>query len=234
MTTSHKDSAVQQIFSQQPLMLQQLENLCHINSCSDNLPGLSQVAALLESLFLPLADTVTYHPLPAYLSYDMQGIQTAQALGDCLWFQKRPHLASRILLCGHMDTVYSKSHPFQQVTQRDNHYLNGPGAADMKGGLIVMLHALDAFERLPCASRIGWDVLITSDEEIGSPSSSQLFTQLAARYQAALIYEPSTTPEGGFAKNRKGSGKFTLTATGKAAHAGRALDQGRNAIVYLA
>jgi glutamate carboxypeptidase len=81
---------------------------------------------------------------------------------------------------------------------------------------------------------MGWDVLINSDEEIGSPASGSLFKEVAHRYQAALVYEPAMTPKGTLAKNRKGSGKLTLVATGRAAHAGRAFDEGRNAICYLA
>jgi glutamate carboxypeptidase len=104
----------------------------------------------------------------------------------------------------------------------------------MKGGLIVMLHALSAFEQSPLAHQMGWDVLINSDEEIGSPASSIIFDKLAPDYQAALVYEPAMTATGTLAKNRKGSGKLTLIATGKAAHAGRAFDEGRNAICYLA
>lgn len=234
MSQFSKDNAVSQIFTHQPVMLQQLENLCNLNSGSNNLAGLAQVAAMLEKLFLPIVDAATYKPLLPYLSWDLQGLPTQQPLGDCLFLQKRPDLTSRILLCGHMDTVYGSNHPFQKVTRLDQKHLNGPGVADMKGGLLVILHALSAFEQLPCATNIGWDVLITSDEELGSPSSNQIFAELAPRYQAALVYEPSTTPEGCFAKNRKGAGKFTLIATGKAAHAGRALDQGRNAILYLA
>ena len=104
----------------------------------------------------------------------------------------------------------------------------------MKGGLVVMLHALAAFERSPHADTLGWDVLINADEEIGSPASSQFFSEIKSRYQAVLVYEPAMNAKGTLAKNRKGSGKLTVVATGKAAHAGRAFYEGRNAICFLA
>jgi glutamate carboxypeptidase len=133
-----------------------------------------------------------------------------------------------------MDTVYSENNPFQNLTYINDHCINGPGVTDMKGGLIVMLHALTAFEKMNKSSDLGWDVLINADEELGSPGSSILFEELAKNYQAALVYEPAMTQTGTLAKNRRGSGKFTLIATGKSAHVGRAFDEGRNAICYLA
>lgn len=133
-----------------------------------------------------------------------------------------------------MDTVFAVNNPFQNLTYINENYLNGPGVADMKGGLIVMLHALHAFEELAGANNLGWDVVINADEEIGSPASGAFFDEIAANYQAALLYEPAMDPEGTLAKNRRGSGKLTLVATGKTAHAGRSFYKGRNAICYLA
>ena len=133
-----------------------------------------------------------------------------------------------------MDTVYGAHHPFQTLTYINDNRVNGPGVADMKGGLIVMLHALIAFEASPYASNLGWDVLINADEEIGSPASSPIMADIAANYQTALVYEPAMTTDGTLAKNRKGSGKLTLIATGVAAHAGRSFYEGRNAICFLA
>lgn len=164
----------------------------------------------------------------------MSGAEAIESCGDALFIRKRPHLQRRILLSGHMDTVYPANSSFQKLTYINDNHVNGPGVADMKGGLIVMLHALTAFEQTEAAAQLGWDVLINSDEEIGSPASSILFDELASHYQAALVYEPAMTPTGTLAKNRKGSAKYTLIASGKAAHAGRAFAEGRNAICYLA
>ncbi|HAT8248303.1 TPA: hydrolase, partial [Legionella pneumophila] len=222
------------IDNHQATMVEQLHQFCEINSGTTNLTGLAIMAETLCSAFKPIADTTELITLPPLSVIDMTGNTVMQSCGDVLFISKRPHLKRRILLSGHMDTVYSASNPFQKLSYLDANQINGPGVADMKGGLIVILHALAAFENTRFAEDMGWDVLINSDEEIGSPTSGSLFNKLAHRYQAALVYEPAMTPNGTLAKNRKGSGKLTLVATGRAAHAGRAFDEGRNAICYLA
>ncbi|CCD05763.1 TPA: hydrolase [Legionella pneumophila] len=225
---------INSIDNHQATMVEQLHQFCEINSGTTNLTGLAIMAETLRSAFKPIADTTELITLPPLSVIDMTGNTVTQSCGDVLFISKRPHLKRRILLSGHMDTVYSASNPFQKLSYLDANQINGPGVADMKGGLIVILHALAAFENTMFADDIGWDVLINSDEEIGSPASGSLFKKLAHRYQAALVYEPAMTPKGTLAKNRKGSGKLTLVATGRAAHAGRAFDEGRNAICYLA
>lgn len=230
----HIKEEIHTIQSNQQLMIEQLHTLCNINSGSENLEGLARMADTLSSLFSPLADETSVKTLAPFQTFNMAGEASLQAVGDALLFRKRPEAKRRILLSGHMDTVYSIHHPFQQMTYLNDEEINGPGVSDMKGGLLVILHTLQAFERLPCAEHLGWDVLINADEEIGSPGSSVLFDELAANYQAGLVYEPAASKSGTIAKNRKGSGKFTIIAKGKAAHAGRAFYEGRNAICYLA
>lgn len=225
---------ISSIHDSQKKMVQQLHQFCEINSGTENLDGLSLMLTALSTAYTPLADDVQALTLPNISTINMLGEATLTSCGNALYVQKRPHLKRRILLSGHMDTVYLASNPFQTLTYINENEVNGPGVSDMKGGLIVMLHALSAFENTPFADSLGWDVLINADEEIGSPASSALFAKFAPRYQAALVYEPAMTPNGTFAKNRKGSGKLTLIATGKAAHAGRAFYEGRNAICFLA
>jgi glutamate carboxypeptidase len=133
-----------------------------------------------------------------------------------------------------MDTVYPLDHPFQSATWRDEDTLNAPGAADMKGGLAVMLHALLAFESTEAAQNVGYDVLINSDEETGSLSSAALIAELARGKAAALTYEPSALPDGTLAHARGGSGNYSVVVTGRSAHAGRNPQDGRNAIVAAA
>lgn len=215
-------------------MVEQLHHFCEINSGTANLTGLAQMARVLQTAYKPIADAVHIKKLSALPVIDMSGDTIVQNYGDALFIRKRPHLQRRVLLSGHMDTVYPANSSFQKLTYISDNHLNGPGVADMKGGLIVMLHALTAFEQHPRANEMGWDVLINSDEEVGSPASSIIFDEFAADYQAALIYEPAMTATGTLAKNRRGSGKLTLVAMGKAAHVGRAFAEGRNAICYLA
>lgn len=233
MVKSHKE-LIDTIHANKKNMVDQLHQFCEINSGTTNLAGLAVMAKTLHSAYESIADTIHSKKLNPLSLINMTGNSAVQHFGDALFISKRPHLKRRILLSGHMDTVYSTTHPFQKLTYVNDNYVNGPGVADMKGGLIVMLHALSAFEKSEISSEMGWDVLINSDEEVGSPASSILFDELALNYQAALVYEPAMTATGTLAKNRKGSGKLTVVATGRAAHAGRAFDEGRNAICYLA
>lgn len=222
------------ISAKQPDMIEQLHQLCQINSGSENLAGLEQMSKELSALFKPIADEIQETPGGEAFTVTMQGLEQPLACGKHLYIRKRPELQRRILLTGHMDTVYAIDHPFQTLRYLNENTINGPGVSDMKGGLLVMFHALHAFEQLPVAESIGWDVMINSDEEIGSPTSASLMDTIAKQYQAALIYEPATTPQGDLTRNRKGSGKLTLVAIGRAAHAGRAFYEGRNAICYIA
>jgi glutamate carboxypeptidase len=215
-------------------MLEQLYAFCEINSGSRNISGLAKMHDILKHAFLPIVDKAETHELPPVSGINLSGKKTNDTLGALLYLRKRPHLKHRVLLTGHMDTVYSENHPLQQVKILEPGILNGPGVADMKGGLIVILHALIAFEKTAFAKNIGWDVVINADEELGSPASAEFFKTIRGQYQAALVYEPASTIDGTFARSRKGSGKFTLVATGKSAHAGRDFDAGRNAITYLA
>lgn len=215
-------------------MVEQLHQLCNINSGSDNLAGLASTCQELVQLFMPIADEISTKTLQPAKSLSLEGKEILRPLGDALYIRKRPDLSRRILLLGHMDTVFPMDHPFQTLRHISDNLLNGPGVTDMKGGLLIILHALAAFEQTDEASDLGWDVLITPDEEIASPGSSILFESLANLYQTVLVYEPALDIHGTLAKNRKGSGLFTLIAKGKAAHAGRAFHEGRNAICHLA
>lgn len=145
----------------------------------------------------------------------------------------RPERSTRVFLSGHMDTVYSKEHAFQNWTLIEPNILQGPGAADMKGGLLVMLEALRAFESGVNAEKIGWELLISTDEEIGSPDSAPLLKAAAKRCNIGLVFEPAIQGSGNLSRQRLGSATYHATAIGKSAHAGRDFSAGRNAIAGL-
>jgi glutamate carboxypeptidase len=130
-----------------------------------------------------------------------------------------------------MDTVFAADHAFQETRWLDDGILNGPGVADMKGGIAVMLAALKAVEKSRDADRLGYEVVINSDEEVGSLASAPLLNQAAAGKHAALTYEPAALPDGTLAGARPGSGNFSFVVKGRSAHAGRNPEEGRNAIV---
>src|SRR5699024_7478077 len=99
-------------------------------------------------------------------------------------FVQRPEAPLQVLLVGHLDTVFAEDHPFQTVREIEGGRLNGPGVADLKGGLIVMHAALVAIENSPWRDQIGWRVLLNPDEEIGSPGSAPLLVAAAKQADA--------------------------------------------------
>ena len=161
------------------------------------------------------------------------GKTVTREMGQHLLLSVRPEAAKRVLLTGHMDTVFAADHPFQRLQWLDDNILNGPGVADMKGCIAVMLAALRALEDSPLAEWLGYDVLINSDEEVGSLSSAGLIAQAAKGKLAALTYEPAL-PDGTLAGARAGSGNFSIHIAGRSAHAGRYPEDGRNAVLAAA
>lgn len=215
-------------------MLGQVQTWSTLNTGTGNLAGLAQQAALLADAFAALPGAVSLEVPGPVSAISPGGAEVAVEYGKHLVLRVRPEAERRFLLTGHMDTVFPANHPFQDQTWLDEVTLNGPGTADMKGGIAVILAALTAFESEPSAAQVGYDVLINSDEETGSLSSAALIARLAQGKAAALTYEPSALPDGTLAGARAGSGNWSLTVHGKSAHAGRNPDDGRNALVAAA
>jgi glutamate carboxypeptidase len=214
-------------------MTAQLRAWCAINTGTSNLAGLQSMHAMLREAFSELGAEVEAAPSAPHEIVTASGDIERRRLGDCLRIAMRPQAPVRVLLAGHMDTVFPADHPFQTDRLFDADTLNAPGGADMKGGLLVMLYALKAVERSRFADRIGYEVVINADEEIGSPGSSDLMREAAGRAQFACVYEPAMA-DGTLAGARKGSGNFSAAFTGRAAHAGRDIQEGRNAVVAAA
>jgi len=213
-------------------MLAQVRGWSAINSGSHNLDGLRITAGLLADAFSALPGEVTLLAAAAGEAIDPAGRIEPLAYGRNLHVRVRPDAPVQLLLTGHMDTVFSLDHPFQALVDLDGGaVINGPGVADMKGGIALMLAALGALEASPLSAKIGYEVIVNSDEEIGSPGSAALIAERARGKFAALTYEPSALPDGTLAGARPGSGNFSIIITGRAAHAGRNPEDGRNAIV---
>ena len=215
-------------------MLEQATAWSAINTGTGNLDGLAEQANRLANAFSSLPGEAALVEATPVTAVDAAGREVEKEHGQHLVLRVRPDADRRVLLTGHMDTVFPADHPFQQQRQVDADTLNGPGLADMKGGIAVILHALQAFEESEGAAAIGYDVMINSDEETGSLSSAALIAELAQGKHAALTYEPSALPDGTLAHARGGSGNYSVIVSGRSAHAGRNPDEGRNAIVAAA
>ena len=218
----------------QDAMLAQVQSWSAVNTGTANLAGLARMAGMLAECFAALPGEIALVDAAPVVAVDAAGREVEQRFGQHVVLQVRPEADRRLLLTGHMDTVFPADHPFQDQRWIDADTLVGPGLADMKGGIAVILHALTAFETSPDAHRIGYDVMLNSDEETGSLASAPLIERLARGKYAALTYEPSALPDGTLAHARGGSGNYALVVTGRSAHAGRNPHEGRNAIVAAA
>lgn len=220
---------LKRIDAQQHIREQQLVELVEINSGSLNPAGINQVGLKYQTLFAPICSEMQRVQLPHWQRINFLGETESQLLGDLWEFSHNSDAPIQILFCGHTDTVFPLDSPFQHAIRLDDTRLNAPGAADMKGGILVILSALEALSQHPLSDQIGWRVILNPDEEIGSPSSASYIEKAAKEHDIGLVYEPAL-PDGNLAGARKGSGNFTLTVHGRSAHAGRAPESGRNAI----
>jgi glutamate carboxypeptidase len=226
-------SIVQWVSQQQPSMTGLLRELCEINSGTDNLPGVVRVTSALLPALQRLGGTIRHIDLPFRTTIDNSGQIIRSPLAPAISIRKRPEAPCRVFLGIHIDTVYPQESHFQHVNETDSNRWTGPGIADAKGGLVIMLTALEALERSDAAGNIGWEVLINTDEEIGSPGSAHLFAEAARRNHFGLIFEPAL-PDGNLVSARKGSWNYALIIRGRSAHVGRDISAGRNAIHAMA
>ncbi len=213
-----------------------LESWANINSYSYNLEGLAKMLALLKSEFASFKTKLSIEEieLKPEVHINNRGEKEINQLGKMLVVRKiNPQAKVKVLLGGHMDTVYPAHHHFQTCKQLDANTLNGPGVADLKGGLIVMIEALKRLEASEHAGSIAWTVYVNPDEEIGSFGSAEIFPQLAKEHDLGLIYEPSLA-DGSLAYKRMGNANFTFTIHGKASHVGRDFQAGRSAAIASA
>lgn len=210
-------------------IVQRAVDWCVINSGSRNLDGLeTQRAALVDALAVLPAAPVDV-PLAPTVEIGSDGRERELAHPASIAVVVRPEAPVQVVLTGHYDTVYPADSRFQSVLTRPDGALHGPGIADMKGGISVMLAALQAFEDHPDAGKVGYRVLLSPDEEIGSMASAPVLAEFGALGHIGMTYEPAMS-DGSLAAERKGSGNFHVRVTGRAAHAGRDFAAGRNAI----
>ncbi len=211
-----------------------LKEWSNINSGSYHVAGVERMAdAIQEYIESRFEVSGKRFALPALQQVSNTGQLIERPVGPLLKFSVRPEAETRILLCGHMDTVFPEDSEFQQWHQIDANTLGGPGVADMKGGIIVMLTALQAYERHVDNKNLGWDIVLNPDEEVGSIGSAPHLIDAAQNTHMGMVFEPSM-PDGWLAGARRGSGNYSLVVHGKAAHAGREYHAGRNSVAALA
>lgn len=146
-----------------------------------------------------------------------------------------PHPTTRpgVLILGHADTVHPIGGFPMTAWRRDDERWGGPGVLDMKGGLCVTLEAIRQLASARVTTALPVTVLLTSDEEVGSPSTRDLIEAEAVRHKYVLAPEPGRT-NGGVVTGRYAIARFNLQAIGRRSHAGLRLADGRSAIREMA
>lgn len=215
---------------QESNMLDMLERLTNINSGSLNKAGVDEIAAIFSRELRELGFSISTLPGDVIEMPSCPGSDYTIDVADHV-LATRPGNSARLLLMGHLDTVFPPDSPFQDF-RREGDTMYGPGVADMKGGLVVMLYALKALHEFGALDGIDLSVLLNSDEEMGSLSSRKYLEDQAAQHDWGLVYESSGTNN--LTRTRKGLGQARFVVHGKASHAGGAHEQGRSAIKELA
>lgn len=221
------------IDDQKSAMIKTLLGWSSQNSGSHNRDGLIAMRALLMEAVQNLPGKAAELPLAPGEYVTSAGVKENVNYEPALHVSVRPDAPVKLVLTGHYDTVFPQDFHFQSPEYLDEDTVNGPGVADMKGGILVMLTALAALEKSPHASKVGYDILLSPDEEIGSPGSAPHLMRLGKAAHVGLTFEPALA-DGSMAGARKGSGNFAVIIKGRAAHAGREHHLGRNAIAAMA
>jgi glutamate carboxypeptidase len=173
-------------------------------------------------------------PRPEWLRESTSGGTSACDAGDVLVIEG-PDVATRgglrVLIAGHLDTVHDPQGSFRALGPEDGGVRRGPGAVDMKGGVVAALAALEALHAGGIPLR--WTLALNADEEMGSFASMDALRALAGQHDVGLVIEPPM-PDGGFVVSRPGAAQFRIDAFGRAAHAGRDFAAGVSAVGLLA
>ena len=194
-----------------------LDELVAINSYSHNAEGVARVAEEVGGA------------LPSPL--ELHGVTTSHK--ETLWTcRSGPSGEDPILLIGHVDTVFPPG-TFDSGMMYQNPYLSGPGVADMKGGLAVILGALWVLDRLKVLPTIPLLLALNGDEEIGSPNSGHKLEELSRSCRFGLVFECGG-PDGSVVTSRRGLRRYSLKIKGKAGHAGNIKTAKQSAVVELA
>lgn len=199
-------------------MVALLTRLVEMESPSDHKPSLDRLAVLLAAEARALAAEVAIVP--------------QAGVGDCV--RARWGSGGGTLLLCHMDTVWDLGTLARRPVRVKDGRLYGPGAFDMKGGIVNALWAVRALRELGLMPSSRITLLITSDEEIGSRTTRPLIEAEAVMHEAVYVLEPAHPPHASLKTWRKGVGLYTLNIAGRASHAGASHTEGINAIEELA
>jgi len=217
-------------------MERDLTEFVAIPTCSGHEEGLVRFRAIMRARLVALGAEISEiagDPKPAWIVQPGQRADAAPPVA--LRAIARGGSGRSVLITGHLDTVHDPFGAFQTLARSTQSRAEGPGAIDMKGGLVCMLHALEVLAEL--GVKPAWTVLLNSDEETGSLHSQRAIRAEARACAAAggigLAMEPSL-PDGSLVLERLGSCTFRIECEGRAVHAGRDFANGVSAVNALA
>jgi glutamate carboxypeptidase len=208
--------------SEQPAVLKTLERLVNIETGTGNEEGMAAMGTLLEAELKSLGATVTRHKA------------LAGEAGDNIVGRITGKGQKRILLMAHMDTVYVKGTLAKAPFRVDGNRAFGPGIADAKGGIAVILHTLRVLKSRGFDSFGSIVVLFNTDEERSSPGSSDLIQAVATESDVVLSFEPNRALREMLVLGTSGSARAMVSIKGRAAHSGVNPEAGINAMVEAA
>ena len=202
-------------------LVETIRQMVEMESPSDNKAAVDKLGQWLGTRFEKLGGKVTFHRQKTFGDHLQVDFPAATK-------------AKPVLLLGHFDTVYELGALAKMPCKLENGRLHGPGVFDMKSGIAIMLHAIEALRALHSGLPRAVRVLLVTDEEVGSESSRAITEKLAKQSAIVLVMEPSAGISGALKTARKGVGEYTVRVTGKASHAGLDPFKGQSAIVELA
>lgn len=205
-------------------IIRTIRELAEIESPSDHKLAADELGKRLAQKFRAIGGKPRFHATGKYanhLQVDFPGGKTAKKK------------TKSVLLLGHFDTVYPLGTLAHMPCRAAAGRLHGPGVLDMKSGIALMLHAIEALQTWHGALPRPVTVLLVSDEEVGSRSSRKITESLARHSAAVLVLEPAAGTRGAVKTARKGVGEYKLTVRGIAAHAGLDPTKGHSAILEL-
>jgi glutamate carboxypeptidase len=200
-------------------MLKLIETLVNIDSGSNNKDGVDQIGAILKEEYKKIGFKVK--------------VISQENYGNHLIIEHEDAEDPQIMVIAHMDTVFPDGTAAERPFKIKGDHAYGPGVIDMKSSLVTLLYAAKALRRENVPAFKNLQILLNSDEEIGSPSSKKLIMKTAKGKKYALIMEPARK-DGSLVSARRGKGNYTLNVIGRAAHSGIEPEKGRSAIEELA
>ena len=200
-------------------MLQRLKLIVNIDSGTGQIEGINQIADLLTQWLQEIDFTVTIHPTPHF--------------GNNLVARHKGKGQKRLVVIGHIDTVYPAGAVATQPFSIHQGIGHGPGIIDMKSGVIMAIYTMRVLLESGFKDYDELYIVFNNDEEVGSTGSTSLLRDIAKQVDAGLVLEPSRSAEI-ITNARKGADRYLLEVTGVPAHSGAEPHRGRSAVIELA